>query len=157
MHRRRLAAATVVTFSLLAPLGGPSSASAAPAECGSKKEIRDHKQNKRKAKRKGHHKPRFAHHGKVTAVDLDARSVTLVVRGGQKKFLRGCALTVDVTRDTKLRRNGKQADLTAFGKGDRVSVKGTSTRRSGEINYTAKRVRGKGTENEKQPVVKTCR
>ena len=135
MTRTRLAAAAVLSLSLLAPVAAASSASAAPQTC-NQAVVKDHKINK--GQRKGHSKPSFVHAGKVTAVG--ASTVSFTVRGGQNKALRGCVLTVAVTADTKIKRNGQAVTLAQLAEGDHVNVKGTSAKDGTTVTYTAKRI-----------------
>jgi hypothetical protein len=152
MTRTRIAAAALLTLGLLAPVAVASSASAAaPGACGQSVQVKDHKINKAnahakdakaKGKKKGHSKPAFVHGGKVTAVDTTASTLTFVVHGGQNKALRGCALTVVVTADTKITRNDAVATLATIAAGDHVNVKGTSalSATTGLVTFTATRV-----------------
>lgn len=142
MTRTRLAAAAVLTLGLLAPVAAASSASAAPKSCSDQVVAKGHKINKAKAKKKGLNKPTFVHAGKVTAVDSTAGTVSFVVRGGQNKAVRGCVLTVVVTENTKINRDGEAAALAQIGAGDHVNVKGTSAKdaTTGDVTYTAKRI-----------------
>jgi hypothetical protein len=146
MTRTRLAAAAVLTIGLLAPVAAASSASAAPQTCSDQVLVKDHKINKGKAKKVGHSKPAFVHAGRVSSVDAAAGTVSFVVRGGQNKALRGCVLTVVVTADTKLLRNGVVATVAELGAGDHVNVKGTSAKdaTTSEVTYTAKRIAAAG-------------
>ena len=151
MIHTRLAAAAVLSLSLLAPVATATSAAAAPKACGESVQVKDHKANKAsakaksakaKGKKKGHNKPAFVHGGTVTAVDAAASTLSFVVRGGQNKALRGCALTVVVTAITKINRNDAPASLDAVLAGDHVNVKGTTAldAATANVTYTATRI-----------------
>ncbi|MGQ0630281.1 MAG: hypothetical protein ACT4P1_04515 [Sporichthyaceae bacterium] len=142
MTRTRLAAAAVLSLALLAPVAAASSAAAAPKACGESVQVKDHKANKAKAKKKGHNKVTFVHGGKVMAVEATAGTLTFVVRGGQNKALRGCTLTVVVTESTKINRDDAPVVLGAITPTDKVNVKGTTSRdaTTGEVTYTATRI-----------------
>lgn len=169
MMRSRLAAAAVLSLSLLAPVAVASTAAAAPKTCSESVLVKDHKVNKAqakaknakakakakgkgqgKAKKHGHAKPSFVHAGKVNAVDATAGTVTFVVRGGQNKALRGCLLTVVVTATTKIQRDDVAATLADVVAGDHVNVKGGTTRDAvtGDVTYTATRVSASAPEAE---------
>jgi hypothetical protein len=150
MSRTRLAAAAIVTLGLIAPVAAASSASAKPVECGQAAVAKDFKHAKNakaqaaksKGKKKGHSKLTFVHAGKVTAVDTTAGSVSLVVRGGQVKALRGCTITVLVPATAKVNRNHAAVTLADVAVGDHVNVKGTLAKdaTTGHVTYTASRV-----------------
>lgn len=152
MTRTRLAAAAVLTLGLLAPVATATTAAAAPKACGESVQVKEHKvakaAAKAKGKKKGHSKPAFVHGGKVTAVDVEASTLTFVVRGGQNKALRGCTLTVVVTEATKINRDDAPATLADVVTGDRVNVKGTLARdtTTGDVTYTATRVSASSAE-----------
>ncbi len=143
MKRMSLAAAAVLTLGLLAPA---ATAVAAPKHsCAAKVLVKAHKQNDQ-AKKNGHTKAKFVHAGKVTAVDATASTLTFTVRGGQNKALRGCAMTVKITADTKMKRNDAPSTMSAIKAGDHVNVKGVSDLNlvTKSLSYTAKRVSAQG-------------
>jgi lysyl-tRNA synthetase class II len=89
-------------------------------------------------KQKGHvHKAKikFTLAGRLVSVDTTANTLTFTVHGG-KKALRNTQLTVAVTPDTKLKRNGKAAALSTLQAGDHVSIKGTHV----DTTWTATKV-----------------
>lgn len=79
---------------------------------------------------------KFVNAGTVTAVNAAAGTITLRVRGGRDKALRGQLLTVTVTATTKIQRNDAAATLASVAVGDHVNVKGTKAGTA----YTAVRV-----------------
>ena len=87
---------------------------------------------------------RFVEIGTVTSVDATAGTVTLVVKGGSKRQLRGTSLTVNVTDSTRIRRNGEKATLADLVAGDRVMVEGTRT----DSGYSALRVRARSAKSD---------
>jgi hypothetical protein len=83
-----------------------------------------------------HARTKFVAAGRLVSVDPAAGTLTLTVRGGRDKALRGHLLTVTVTSRTTVRRNDDAADLGDLLPGDHVNVKGTKT----AMTYTATRV-----------------
>ncbi len=155
MSCTRLAAAAVLSLSLLAPVAGATAASAAPKvkQCGAAAMAKDHKVNKanakardaktNKGKKAGHSKPRFVYNGTIDSVDTVAGSITFKVRGGQSKVLRNCLLTVFVNEGTKITRNHAAASIDNVLKGDHINAKGTTKPNADDatkIDYTATRV-----------------
>ena len=130
MTRTTLAAAAVLTLGLLAPVAAATSAAAVPTVCGASVHLKD-------LGRFG-----FVHAGNVTEVNLDASTLSFVVRGGPDKAIRGCTLTVVVTEDTMINRNDAPVVLAEVEAGDHVNVSGSTTRASvsNDIIYTAVRV-----------------
>ncbi|WP_337059791.1 hypothetical protein [Kineococcus sp. G2] len=64
-------------------------------------------------------------HGTVSAVDATAGTLTITVRGGRDKKLRGTEFTVTVAEGAKVVRDDAPAELAEITVGDRVNVKGT--------------------------------
>jgi hypothetical protein len=80
-------------------------------------------------------KIKFSLAGRLVSVDAGAGTLTFTVHGG-KKALRNTDLTVTVTPDTRIKRNGKAVALSALVAGDHVSIKGTHV----DTTWTAKKV-----------------
>ena len=80
----------------------------------------------------------FTANGKVTAVDAD--SFTFHAKGGSKD-LHGTDVTVSVTDNTKMRRNGAKAAVSDLQVGDRVNVVGS---RADDGSLTARHVNAHG-------------
>ncbi len=92
---------------------------------------REHKQKGKAARAK------FNLGGRLTAVDVEAGTVTFRVHGGKFKAVRGTELTVIVADGARVRRNEAAATLADLQVGDRVRAKGV--RQDGV--WTAKRVK----------------
>jgi lysyl-tRNA synthetase class II len=132
MNRRTALAAAALALGLLAP--------ATPAMAQS-----DHHGTTVSAsaqahgKQKGHvHKKakvKFTLAGRLVSVDTTANTLSFTVHGG-KKALRNTVLTVAIGPDTRIKRNGKVATLSALQGGDHVTIKGTHV---GTV-YTATKV-----------------
>jgi hypothetical protein len=84
-----------------------------------------------------HKKPKvkFSLAGRLVSADTTANTLTFTVHGG-KKAQRNTDVTVAVTPDTRIKRNGKVATLAALQAGDHVSIKGTHV----GTTYTATKV-----------------
>lgn len=65
--------------------------------------------------------------GTVTAVDVQAATLTLTVHGGRDKKVRNTSLTLTVPDSVKVIRNGQNATLAAIQTGDRVNVQTRQT------------------------------
>lgn len=76
----------------------------------------------RRAADKARRNPRFVVVGKVTAVGAD--TLTLLVKGGNQKAMRGQPATVKVPATAKVTRNGEKVALSAVQVGDHVAVQG---------------------------------
>ncbi|WP_432492640.1 hypothetical protein [Kineococcus auxinigenes] len=74
--------------------------------------------------------------GTVSAVDAAAGTLTVTVRGGRDKSLRGKELVVAVAESAKIVRDDAAVELAEIAVGDHVSVKGTR----GTAGPTATRV-----------------
>ncbi len=132
MNHAGFAAAAILTFGLLAPLGTVSSAtSATSAPQASWVQLTPADPHPNKGKKKGHHK--FVLTGRVTGVG--SNTLSFVVHGG-KKSLRGDTLTVNVSSSAKIHRNNDRTGLGAIRTGDHVNVKGTKDGGT----YTATRI-----------------
>lgn len=85
-------------------------------------------------------KARFVAVGIVTAVSGD--SITLVVKGGSARQLRGKTQTFTVASGASVKRNGQAVAVSAIQKDDHAMVKGG---RTGDT-YTAQKVRAQSRE-----------
>jgi hypothetical protein len=142
-RRTALAAAAALALGLLAP--------AAPAMAQSDRHsttVSAAATAHGKPQRHAHPKPRIKFNlaGRVTSVDPIANTVTFTVRGG-KKALRHTQITVTVTPDTKIKRNGKKVALSALQPTDHVSVKGTHV----DTTWTAKKITAQARHPKKAP------
>lgn len=89
-----------------------------------------------------HGKPkriRFVEIGTIGAIDATGSTLTLTVRRGTTKAIRGGSVDIGLTTDTVIRRNGDDAALSDLQAGDRVVVEGVRTGSS----YVALRVRAR--------------
>lgn len=106
------------------------------AEHGSDKRDRD---KPCKPKRKA-----VVHQGRLTAVDLETATLTMSVKGGTERELRGGSVSVVVPESAQVRRGEVAATLAELVVGDRVTVKGV--RFDGVL--TIERVRAKPAESD---------
>lgn len=133
-HVRGLLALTVLAMLVLASFAGPAAA---------------RRGNDRRAERAA----RFQVTGLVTAVDAAAGTLTVAVKGGSPKGLRGTTQTVTVPADARVRRTVDNADgtetttegLTAVQTGDKTQVRGT---KAADGKLTAQRVHAHAPEPE---------
>ncbi|MBA3743779.1 DUF5666 domain-containing protein [Sporichthya sp.] len=119
------ASATTASVVRVAPHGSDDGAKDDRADRG------EHKQKGKAARAK------FNLGGRLTAVDVEAGTVTFRVHGGKFKAVRGTELTVIVADGARVRRNEAAATLADLQVGDRVRAKGL--RHDGV--WTAKRVK----------------
>lgn len=89
----------------------------------------------RRAEAQARRKARFVAVGMVTAVSGD--TITLVVKGGSARQLRGKTQAFTVAAGASVSRNGQATAVSAIQNGDHAMVKGTWT---GDV-YTAQKVR----------------
>ncbi|HEY3604377.1 MAG TPA: DUF5666 domain-containing protein [Sporichthyaceae bacterium] len=132
MTRRTALAAAALALGLLAPATPAMAQSdhhgttvSASAQSHGKQNGHVHKKPKAK----------FSLAGRLVSVDTTANTLTFTVHGG-KKALRNTDVTVAVTPDTRIKRNGKAATLATLQAGDHVSIKGTHV----GTTYTATKV-----------------
>lgn len=132
----RLLALAVLSMLVLACLAGPAAA---------------RRGNDRRAQRPA----RFQVVGMVTAVDATAGTLTIAVKGGSPKALRGTTQTVTVPADARVRRSVDNVDgtetvtegLEAVQAGDKAQVRGT---RAADGKLTAQRVHAHAPEVESE-------
>jgi Domain of unknown function (DUF5666) len=121
MTRRTALAAAALTFGLLAT-ATPAMAQSDHHGTTVAASVQSH------GKQKGHiHKKpkiKFNLAGRLVSVDTTANTLSFAVHGGPKAT-RNSTLTVTVTPDTRIKRNGKPVALSALQAGDHVSIKGT--------------------------------
>ncbi len=133
-RRIRFAALAVVgAVALTGIAAGPASAHKGPghkgkgkaaAHAGSHGRSADKMKGKGKGKAKAHPKPvKFAAVGSVTAVDVEAGTVTVAVKGGNSG-LRGKTATFAVSADARVRRDDVAVSLAELQAGDHVAMKG---------------------------------
>ncbi|MET8154570.1 hypothetical protein ACIBSW_34065 [Actinoplanes sp. NPDC049668] len=139
MRLPRTAAAAVLAVGIMVPavsgtavaLASPSSHGAVAAAKAGHKPVESGKPGKPHKPRKPVRVP-FAANGKVTAVDAEAGTVTLLANGGTKDVRRK-TVTVTVPERAKIRVNGKRATVAGILAGARITVTGI---RVGDV-YTA--------------------
>ncbi|HVE45500.1 MAG TPA: hypothetical protein VNA57_01970 [Acidimicrobiales bacterium] len=120
------------------PSGARSAEKAKPARAEAKQRREEAKA--RKAEGQARRKARFVAVGMVS--DVSAASITLVVKGGSSRQLRGKTQSFAVPADANVMRNGQKVPLSAIQKGDKAMVKGAKT---GDT-YTARKVRAQSRE-----------
>lgn len=142
---RKTVAAPLLALALTLPVAAPALADGSGSTQRSGHSVTDdrsdHGESGRLTKPK---RVRFAEIGTVTSADPTAGTVTLVVKVGTTRQLRGTSLTVKVTDGTKIRRNGEKATLAELVAGDRVLVEGTRT----DAVYVAFRVRARSAKTD---------
>jgi hypothetical protein len=132
MNRRY--AALALAIALVVPGAGVAAASASSGALGGSAFVKaghrddrnddskhgsDHDSTK---KQKQKQKRKVVYSGTLTAVDPNGATLTLQVRGGRDKKLRGTAVTLVVPDAARITRNGASVDLSGLQAGDRVTV-----------------------------------
>lgn len=120
------------------PSGARSAEKAKPARAEAKQTREAAKA--RKAEAQARRKARFVAVGMVS--DVSAASITIVVKGGSSRELRGKTQSFAVPADANVMRNSQKVAVSAIQKGDKAMVKGAKT---GDT-YTAKKVRAQSRE-----------
>ncbi|MFI7601895.1 hypothetical protein [Actinoplanes sp. NPDC049681] len=158
MRMRRAATAALLTAGILVPavstaavaFASPSKHTSSAAKSTHKPEATPKpKATPKPTKTPKAQKPvRFTASGTVTAVDAEAGTVTLVVKGGTKD-VRKSTLTVTVPAKASVRVNSKKATVAALAAGFRIEVTG---RRAGAV-YTVDVLRATGKKAKPAPSV----
>ncbi|GAB1693704.1 hypothetical protein [Krasilnikovia sp. M28-CT-15] len=130
--RRSVVAAVAVAVGILGPATG---AAAATAHQAGVKQLATVQASPKPSKPKKPKKAVFEGRGSISAIDVDAATVTVVVKGGTKN-VRHRTVTVSVSPTARIKRNGAKASLASLAVGDRIEMKGT---RAGEV-YTVSRI-----------------
>ncbi|BFU43105.1 DUF5666 domain-containing protein [Krasilnikovia sp. MM14-A1004] len=132
--RRTLVAAVAVAVGILGSATGAAAAEVQPQTKRTSVSVHALNQHPKPAKPK-----KFEGRGKISAIDADAGTLTVVVKGGTKN-VRNSTVTVSVPSTARIKRNGKKVPFASLAVGDRIEMKGT---RDGDV-FTASRVQAHG-------------
>ncbi|RZU49520.1 hypothetical protein EV385_1273 [Krasilnikovia cinnamomea] len=132
--RRTLVAAVAVAVAIVGSATGAAAAEVQPQTKRTSVSVHALHKDPKPAKPK-----KFEGRGKISAIDVEAGTLTVVVKGGTKN-IRHRTVTVSVSPTARIKRNGKKVSLASLAVGDRIKLRGAKK----DDTYTVSRIQAQG-------------